>query len=287
MAERRVRSGERPMIVDAHCHAGLGDGLVGPWDTAARLDGYSERAAAAGIAKTVLYPTFHSDYAVANRRLAALVAAAPHRFWGFAFVHAERDRGRVRALVEEGVRLGLRGIKVHRHDARITREVCEAARRFRLPVVYDVMGEVSVVELLASEYPDVAFVIPHLGSFADDWRAQLCLIDHLVRHPNVYTDTSGVRRFDLLEEAVRRAGASKVLFGSDGPWLHPGVELAKVRLLGIAPAAERLVLGRNILRLLRRVRAPERRGEQTLPSPARAVRPAEADPWAGDQFPVG
>jgi predicted TIM-barrel fold metal-dependent hydrolase len=107
-----------------------------------------------------------------------------------------------------------------------------------------------VVELLATEYPDVAFIIPHLGSFADDWRAQLALIDHLVRHPNVYADTSGVRRFDLLQQAVKRAGARKILFGSDGPWLHPGVELAKVRALRLPAAEERLVLGGNMLRLL-------------------------------------
>jgi len=117
-------------------------------------------------------------------------------------------------------------------------------------VLYDVMGEVAVVELLAREYPDVAFVIPHLGSFADDWRAQSALIDHLVRHPNVYTDTSGVRRFDILQEAVERAGAPKVLFGSDGPWLHPGLELAKVRLLSLAAADEQLILSGNAERLL-------------------------------------
>jgi predicted TIM-barrel fold metal-dependent hydrolase len=40
-----------------------------------------------------------------------------------------------------------------------------------------------------------------------------------------------VRQFDHLAEAVRRAGVHKLLFGSDGPWLHPGVELAKVREL--------------------------------------------------------
>ena len=61
-------------------------------------------------------------------------------------------------------------------------------------------------ELLAGEYPDVNFIIPHLGSFADDWKAQVALIDHLVRHPNIYTDTAGVRRFDILEQAVQRAG---------------------------------------------------------------------------------
>jgi hypothetical protein len=41
-----------------------------------------------------------------------------------------------------------------------------------------------------------------------------------------------------------------VLFGSDGPWLHPGVELAKVRLLGLRQADEQLVLGGNVLRLI-------------------------------------
>ena len=152
------------------------------------------------------------------------------------------------------MRYGFVGIKVHRHDARITREICEVARAFSLPVLYDVMGEVSVVELLAQEYPDVSFIIPHLGSFSDDWRAQLALIDHLVRHPNIYTDTSGVRRFDLLVQAVRRAGPEKLLFGSDGPWLHPGVELAKIRALDLRPGDERLVLGGNFLRLISGVR---------------------------------
>ena len=71
----------------------------------------------------------------------------------------------------------------------------------------------ATAELLAGEYPDVDFVIPHLGSFADDWSAQLAFCGLLADRPNVYTDTSGVRRFDLLEQAVRRAGPHKVLFG--------------------------------------------------------------------------
>ncbi len=238
------------LIIDCHCHAGKGDGLTGPWDTAAPLRRYLERAVAAGITRTVIFPPFHSDYASANRVIARLVAAHPERFYGFAFVHPARDRGRVGAMIREALRLGLCGIKVHRYDAPITREICEVARAARLPILYDVMGAVAQVELLATEYPDVNFIIPHLGSFADDWRAQVALIDHLERHPNVYTDTSGVRRFDLLEQAVQRAGAAKVLFGSDGPWLHPGLELAKVRALGLSPADERLVLGENLLRLI-------------------------------------
>ncbi|MDM5181081.1 amidohydrolase family protein [Massilia sp. DJPM01] len=239
------------MIIDCHCHAGEGDGFSGPWDSDAGLERYLARARQAGIARTVLLAAFHSDYAQANRSVARIVAADPGRFYGFAFVHAQRDRGRVRAMVRVAVEeYGFVGIKLHRHDARISREVCETARFFRLPVLYDVTGEVAVAELLASQFPDVNFILPHLGSFADDWSAQLALVDHLARHRNIHADSAGVRRFDLLEMAVRRAGAHKLLFGSDGPWLHPGVELAKIGMLGLARDDEALVLGQNLLRLI-------------------------------------
>ena len=241
------------MVIDCHCHAGQGDGFTGPWDTDAPLADYLRRAARAGITRTVLLPAFHTNYAAANRALAATVAAQPERFIGFAMVHAARDRGRVGTLLRTAVeRDGLAGIKVHRHDAAISREICEAARRLRVPVLYDLGGESWAAELLADQFPDVDFIIPHLGSFGDDWRAQLALIDHLERHPNIYADSSGVRRFDLLLQAVRRAGAHKLLFGSDGPWLHPALELHKIRLLGLPPRDEALVLGGNLMRLLAR-----------------------------------
>ncbi len=275
------------MIIDCHCHAGKGDGLTGPWDTNASLKGYLRWADAAGIQRTVLFAAFHSDYRVANRAVARIVNGKPDRFYGFAFIHPARDRGRVELLVREAVeRYGFRGIKVHRHDARITREICDVAKGYGLPVLYDVMGEVSVVELLATEYPEVSFIIPHLGSFADDWRAQLALIDHLVRHPNVYTDTSGVRRFDILEQAAKRAGAGKILFGSDGPWLHPGVELAKVRALGFPPAEERKVLAGNLLRLMRPAGEPAGGGKRTAVPAASPPDEEARDPWEANPFAV-
>ena len=276
------------MIIDSHCHAGKGDGLTGPWDTDAPLRKYLERASTAGIHRTVLFPAFHSDYAAANREVARIVASRPERFYGYAFVHPDRDRGRVFAMVKVAVeQYGFRGIKVHRHDGRITREICEVARAFSLPLLYDVMGEVSVVELIAREYPDVTFIIPHLGSFGDDWRAQLAMIDHLVRHPNVYTDTSGIRRFDLLQEAVRRAGAEKVLFGTDGPWLHPAVELVKVRVLGLPKYEEEMILSGNFLRVTARVRTHPKEYAVAAVTAAAWTAGEAVDPWSGQQFPSG
>ncbi len=280
------------MIVDSHCHAGKGDGLTGPWDTDAPLDKYLARASRAGITHTVLFAAFHSDYAVANREVARIVARSPERLFGYAFVHSVHDRGRIRQMVDQAVsEFGFVGIKLHRYDAPISREICEAARAFSLPVLYDVMGDVSVCELLAEQYPDVSFIIPHLGSLADDWRAQVALIDHLVRHPNIYTDTAGVRRFDILQQAVERAGPAKILFGSDGPWLHPGVELAKVRALGLSSSDASLVLRDNFLGLIKRSGHRTRAARpRTAPPPAFSLplsvrAQGRGDPWLpGEAF---
>ncbi len=239
------------MIIDFHCHCGPGDGFTGPWNTHAPIGAYLQRARSAGIGRTVVFAAFHSDYRTANRAVATWVRRLPERLHGFAFVHAARDRGSIAGMVSEAVsEHGFRGIKVHRHDAPITREVCEVARSFRLPVLYDLAGEVASAELLAREFPTVNFVIPHLGSFADDPAAQRGLIPILERFPNLYADTSGVRRFDILEEAVRRAGVKKLLFGTDGPWLHPAVELAKIRALHLSPGGEAWITSGNASHLL-------------------------------------
>ena len=238
------------MMIDFHCHAGTGDGLKGPWDTVARLDDYRRRADAAGIVHTVLLPVFQSDYRRGNREVAALVRRDPQRYSGFAMLHTERDRDRIDVMVAEAVALGLRGLKIHRHDAAIHRPACEAARRHRLPVLYDPAGDVASLSLLGDEFPDVPFVFAHLGSFADDWGAQRQVIDLIARYPNLFADTSGVRRFDILQEAVRRAGAHKLIFGSDGPWTHPALELAKIDLLKLNATARQRITSDNARMLL-------------------------------------
>lgn len=239
------------MIIDCHCHAGLGDGLTGPWDTRADLGAYLRRCDAVGIRRSVVFAAFNSDYRDGNAQVAKLVARHRGQLIGFVFLDARMPR---RVMETELLRYvngqGFAGIKLHRHDAPITRTVCELAARFRVPVLYDLMGDVAPIELFAREYRQVDFIIPHLGGFDDDWKAQFALIDHLQRHPNVYADSAGVRRFDMLVETVRRAGPKKLLFGSDGPWLHPGVELAKIQALGLPDTQFAFVAGGNLLRLI-------------------------------------
>src|SRR5688572_6150378 len=90
-------------IIDAHCHAGKGSGLTGPWDTRACLKKFVPRAKKAGITKINLFAALTSDYAIANAEVAEIVKSNRELFSGFAFLHAVNDRGRVFKLVEKAV----------------------------------------------------------------------------------------------------------------------------------------------------------------------------------------
>lgn len=240
------------MVIDIHCHAGTAERLQAPWTTRADLSAYLERAEEAGIDKTVVFAITSDDYERANAEVAEIVARHADKLIGFARIHPERDKGKIERLLRRAVEdYGFRGIKVHGGEALPTREVCEVAKSLNLPILVDIMGRVEVLPLLAAEFPEVNFVVAHLGSFADDWRVFQVMPFILAKFPNLYADTSGVRFIDHLLEAIRVAGAKKMLFGSDGPLLHPGLELHKIRLLKLPQEDEALILGENARRLLR------------------------------------
>ena len=241
------------MIVDAHCHLSLDPAV---------LARHMIRSKRAGIDRTILLAPHATDYLRTNRLVARMASQYPETFIGFVFVHPERDRGRVAGIVDRAVcDWRCAGIKVHGGDVDMASiamqstmfdEICRVASRRRLPVLIDVAGWPRIVERLAANFPNAAIIVAHLGSFADDWTAQRTTMRLMRRFPNVYADTSGVRRFDTVDWAVQFAGPDKVLFGSDGPWLHPELELSKIKLLGLRVADERLILGGNALRLIQK-----------------------------------
>ena len=57
-------------------------------------------------------------------------------------------------------------------------------------------------------------------------------------------------QFGMRSALEKLAGPRKVLFGSDGPWLHPGIEFHKIKMLLLRPEEERLITGQNAARLL-------------------------------------
>ena len=189
------------MIIDCHCHAGTGDGLTGPWDTAAPLKDYLRRASQAGIERTVLFAAFHSDYASRQPRGGAHRGEQARSLLRLR-IHPSRTRPGTRVRVGQDRR---RALRFCRHQGASTRRThhprdLRGGAGLLLAGALRRDGRGIRLRIAGAGIPEVNFIIPHLGSFADDWRAQLALIDHLVRHPKSIRGYVG-------RASVRPAGA--------------------------------------------------------------------------------
>ena len=66
---------------------------------------------------------------------------------------------------------------------------------------------------------------------------------------NFFLETS-TGSFLHIQQAVEKAGASKLIFGSEFPLSHPRVELAKILLLELSEGGLERILGENIQELV-------------------------------------
>ena len=142
--------------------------------------------------------------------------------------------------------MGLKGIRADGHP---TRELLDTVAELKIPVVYypllgvtepsagpgtagpDVYtGPVRAYYVMATVYPTVNFILPHLGSYrSNEWWAHLEAIDLAKRFLNVFVETSGVLSHKYLEMAVREVPPGKILFGSNAPEEDPRVEMHAVK----------------------------------------------------------
>jgi uncharacterized protein len=99
---------------------------------------------------------------------------------------------------------------------------------------------------LAQCFPATNFVLQHMGAGPADPEATAAA----TTLDNLFLETSLGSYLHILE-TVRRAGASKLLFGSEFPLSHPAVELQKILLLPITDREREQILGGNIRELLR------------------------------------
>ena len=99
------------------------------------------------------------------------------------------------------------------------------------------------IEELAVSFPAAKIIIGHMGHGNVVYINGS--IDVALRNANVYLETSGMPMHTKIREAYERVGPTRVLFGTDVPFHHPVVEIAKVRVSGLDPDAVDRVLDKN------------------------------------------
>lgn len=107
-------------------------------------------------------------------------------------------------------------------------------------------GQVKFYEAPLREYPNTTFVLGHSGAL-QHWEA----IALYRKYPNAYLDLSCISIQQMKDVLVHCGDHSRLLFGSDWPFYHPILPLAKVLILteGL-PQLRRQILFENASKLL-------------------------------------
>ena len=235
------------MIVDCHSHiweypGHLTDAFVAEANARARgqkmdLHVPYERhlAAMKGVDKVIVFGmrANHSGIMTPNQYIADYQDAHPDKVIGFAAVDPTCDN--VRDTLEEGVKLGLRGVKlgpiyqnIHPTDSRMmpVYEFCEAHSlpimihqgttfptkaplKYSLPIL---------LEDVALAFPDLKLVIAHLSH---PWMDDTIVL--IRKQPNFYSDISALHYrpwqfYNGLMSAKEYGVWDKLLFGTDFPF---------------------------------------------------------------------
>jgi hypothetical protein len=244
-------------VIDCHAHAGIArlsgtkDDLTDPWNAVADPEMILQHARQAGIDQTVIFPIYNRTYEQANEEIAEICHRYPGRFIGFACHSPATEAGRIRTLLlHEYHELGLRGVGELEEEP--TPELLEVVKELQIPILIHPPHErVAAFNDFVPSYPDVNFIVAHLGSSgSENFEEHLAAIALAKRFPNVYLDTSNVVLTRYLEMAVEELGPEKLLLASDEPESDCRLEIFKVRNLKLPREHEEMILGGNMLRLL-------------------------------------
>jgi predicted TIM-barrel fold metal-dependent hydrolase len=245
------------LIVDSHMH--VDDVPALGWRLG--VDLCLRRMDEAGIDRAVLMTI--TDLPEVNPNALELIAeacsAAPDRLDAFARIHPWYGDEALRLLERSFTVYGFKGLKLHpvttsAHPAgEETLRLIRAAAAHQAPTLFHCGDEPLSTPLAVAEAaracPEATIILGHMGGYAHVDEA----IEVAEQYPNLVLETSAFPYPTKIAEAVRRIGAERVLYASDGPACPPRLELEKVRRAKLESRDERLVLGENAVRLLERV----------------------------------
>jgi predicted TIM-barrel fold metal-dependent hydrolase len=253
----RERTRKRVLIIDSHVHLKHGDETRSEWPAKVIVATMDK----AGVDKSIVFAICTS----ARRALQMAEDAAkgyPDRLIPYAYALPSYERPVLKDLEAALKGRLFRGIKVHAGECRlpdyIIDPVLRLAGRFDVPCLIDVVGSVADARRMARAFPETTIIYAHMGRYnARDPKMIDAFIELAQAHRKVFLDLSGVELVAKIEEGVRRAGADKLIWGTDGPYPKPDLvtftrnELDKVRRLRISQQDKDKILGGNMARLLK------------------------------------
>lgn len=245
-------------IADSHCH-------MGPWYNfyfpAAGIDEMLHDADIIGIEKLCIAPhaAISCDYRLGNRQASEAADKYPDRVYAMLVLNPNKPE-EIRQEFDKYYANGhFAGVKLHPglHGYNVAGESCmavyERVRRqggYVLSHTWEPSGTCSIelCEAVVRTYPGIPFVLGHAGGVRKGVEKSIKLVN---TYENAYMDTSGFEFSDTwIEEIVKKADASKILFGSDCPFHDIRGGVSRILLADIDDEVKRLILGANYYNML-------------------------------------
>jgi predicted TIM-barrel fold metal-dependent hydrolase len=252
--------------IDVHGHYGAYDRGPGhPFNTYMSADAaaVAARAAHARIRLTIvsplrgLMPRGSGDAVAGNQEAARLVQDVPGLRQ-----YVILDPRRADTYRQADALLGQPfcvGIKLHPEEhvypiREHGRMLFSFAARHRAIVLCHTSEQLSLAmdfAAFANDFPETTVILAHLGHGWDGDPTHQVRAVQSSRHGNVYVDTSSARSItpNLIEWAVGEIGADRILFGTDTPLYHAGMQRARIDFAEIPESDRRKILHENAERL--------------------------------------
>jgi uncharacterized protein len=252
------------MIIDAHVH--MGPGLKNHADSCL-FDAYTaeELVAAmdkAGIDAGVVFAPlwqggeFHDpDYEKGNEAIYQAMKKYPKRIIGYARVNPNFIEQAPRELLKCINEYKFQGIMLHPewesftpNDFALMGPIFRIAEQYKLPVTFHTGYYPTCEPLLflplAEAYPKVQITLKHMGY---RYIRDAIVVARLTE--NVFLETAGNTSSHEIRAGIKGAGAEKVVFGSDLPYIDPEIVIHKIQMLeDVSDREKEMVLGGNMAR---------------------------------------
>lgn len=229
-----------------HTHVGEGAAVWSGKQVVERMD-------TMGVDKTVIFP-FTEGY-FDNSLIPKYVAEYPDRLIPFAAVNPWNTHEAADEL-ERCYKAGFKGVKLHPtlcgfrlSDKKLVNPLFEITEAYGGVVIVHGSADLYNCPLefdrMARRFPKVPLIMAHCGFF---WEWELA-IELALENDNLYLETSRVPGMES-GQVITRLGASKVIWGTDGPFCDYEFEYNKVKRYAQSEQDFDRIMGGNIADLL-------------------------------------
>ena len=181
----------------------------------------------------------------------------PDRFYGYVVINPHYPESHKEEIERCFVFPGMKGLKIHPNTHGVppdhyNYQLCyETANERRCPMLIHTWGRDSVVKVgqMAERYPNARLIMGHYGG--PEKGAMSEAVNVVNKHENVYADITISYMYEgNLEWLVKEAGAKKVLYGTDLPFIDARPNFGRVALAEISDEDKTDIFGRNMKRIL-------------------------------------